>query len=379
MNLRFVNVQLIYLLLNCPNFSNACIILEIIAMTICWFGIYNPDFGRNKIYIQALRKAGCEVVECRDNSRGFIKYWRLWNKHRAIKGNYDVMVVGYPGHIVVPLAKLISKKKIIADLLGSLYDAEANSHYPNFWTKLKARFVDFMAIKFADIILLESEAQKKFFEKKFGESDKYKVMYTGVDEKFNQEFIKSDRKRKFMVLFRGKLTPESGIAHILRAAEMLKDNKNIFFRIIGSGYFLNQTERFLHQHNLPNLELTSQYLPDNELITIMKNADLILGQFEDNPRLDRSIPHKAFEALAMDIPYLTGEAAAVKEVVEDNVTAFLIPLADPVALAEKIRYLSIQPKLLEQLAARARKIFEEKFASKPLVKKLAKIVLQLSQ
>ena len=344
-------------------------------MTICWFGIYNPDFGRNKIYIEALRKAGHEIVECHDDSQGFIKYWRLWKKHRGIENDYDVIVVGYPGHIVVPLAKLISKKKIIADLLGSLYDAEANSYYPNFWMKLKARFVDFMAVRFADAIFLESEAQKKFFEKRFGESDKYKVMYTGADKKFSQNFIKSDRKGKFMVLFRGKLTPESGINHILRAAEMLRGNDNINFRIIGSGYFLDQTENFLRQHNLPNFELTSRYLPDDELITIMKEADLMLGQFEDNPRLDRAIPHKTFEALAMGIPYLTGEVAAIKEVVEDNVTAFFIPLADPVALAEKIRYLSTRPKLLEQVAARAGKIFEEKFALTPLVGKLLKIML----
>ena len=199
-------------------------------MTICWFVIYNPNFGRNKIYINALKKAGHVIIECQDNSRGVIKYWRLWQKHRAIRNNYDVMVVGYPGHLVVPFAKLIAKKKVMADLLGSLYDAEINSHYPSLWNKLKARLADFMAVKFADKIFLESKAQKQFFEEKFGRSDKYEVIYTGADEKFSQNFIKSDRDGKFTVLFRGKLTPESGINHILKAVEILRDNDNISFR-----------------------------------------------------------------------------------------------------------------------------------------------------
>ncbi len=342
-------------------------------MKICWFGIYNHDFGRNKIYIQALKKAGYIVTECQDSSRGFIKYWYLWKKHRVIRNSYDVMIVGYPGHVVVPFAKLISKKKVIADALGSLYDAEVNSHRPTFFKKIKSWLADWLMIKFADRILLESEAQKKFFEEKFGRNNKYEVMYTGADDIFVGHTNKNNRK--FTVLFRGKLTPESGIMHILEAAEILENNKNIYFRIIGSGYFLNQTEKFLHQRNLPNVELISQYLSNNELIAIMKKADLMLGQFEDNPRLSRTIPHKAFEAFAMGIPYLTGDSLAIREIAKNGINVFFVPLTDPAALAEKIKYLSMQPELLSQVATRALKIFEEKFASAPLGERLVKIML----
>ncbi len=353
-------------------------------MTICWFGIYNPDFGRNKIYINALKKAGNTVIECRDDSRGFIKYWRLWKKHREIRNDYDAMIVGYPGHIIVPLAKLISPKPVIADLLGSLCDAEVNSHYPSFFKKIKAQVIDFVAVWFADVILLEREAQKKFFEEKFGKSVKYEVMYTGADEKFNDTNIRMMRmkqmdingnNRKFMVLIRGKLTPECGIMHILKAAEILENNKNIYFRIIGSGYFLNQTEKFLHQRNLPNVELISRFLPAKELIEKIEDADLILGQFGDNPRLSRTIPHKAFEAFAMGIPYLTGDGLAIREIAEDGINVFFVPLANPTAIAHKIESLVKQPELLRQVAVRARKVFEEKFAPAPLVERLVKIML----
>ena len=83
-------------------------------MKICYFGIYNSGFGRNKIYIEALKKAGHTVIECRDDSKGLIKYFRLWQKHRTIKNDYDFVIVGYPGHMVVPWAKLLSKKKVLS-------------------------------------------------------------------------------------------------------------------------------------------------------------------------------------------------------------------------------------------------------------------------
>lgn len=276
----------------------------------------------------------------------------------------------------MPFAKFISKKKIIADLLGSLYDAEVNSHCPSFWKKLKAKLVDFMAVRFADIILLESVAQKIFFEKRFGVPEKYRVVYTGVDEKFHRKVHTNIKKgAKFIVLFRGKLTPECGIMHILRAAEILKNNRNIFFRIVGFGYFLKVAEKFINKRKLANVGLISRYLSEDELISEIENVNLMLGQFENNPRLNRTIPHKAFEAFALGIPYLTGEVSAIREIVEDGVNAFFVPLADPVAIARKIESLAKQLELLGQVATRARKIFEEKFAPEPLAERLLKIML----
>ncbi len=333
-------------------------------MTICYFGIYNPDFSRNKIYIKALKKAGHSIIECRDDSRGLIKFWHLYKKHHAIKNDYDEMVVGYPGHIVVPFAKLISKKRVIVDALGSLYDAEIYSHKPNFIKKMKSRLADWLMVKFADKILLESIEQKKYFENKFGKSEKYEVLYTGTDEEvFQLRPIKQrSAEDKFTVLFRGKLTPESGIVHVLDVAKILKENSNIIFRIIGYGYFLEKIKELILKKNLKNVDLISKFLPEKELIQKMSDADLILGQFEDNPRLNRTIPHKAYEAFAMGIPYITGDAPAIREIMENNKSVFLVPLANPQALAQTIESLSTKPELLKKVAEHARQIFNEKFS-----------------
>lgn len=346
-------------------------------MKICYFGIFDPQFSRNRIYIRALEKEGYSVVLCRDNSRGILKYIRLWKKHRKIRNDYDFLIVGYPGHIVVPLAKFLSKKPVIADALGSLYDAEINSHNPTFLKRIKSFVADYLMVKFADKVILESFAQKKYFEVKFGKSNKYEVVYTGVDEKFiNDRPLLLDNTGRFLVVFRGKLTPESGIMHILEASKILSNDKDIYWRIIGSGYFLDKVKEFLKDNIYSNVELISEYMPDDVLISRMKDASLLLGQFENNPRLGRTIPHKAFEAFALGIPYLTGDADAIKEIVEDGVNAFLVPLANPSALALKIRLLADKPKLISGAAFRSRQSFEEICSSKSLVRKIIGIMLQ---
>ena len=93
-------------------------------MKICYFGIYRPNFGRNKTYIDGLKQNDIEIIECRDTSRGFLKFLKLFWKHRKIRNSYDYMIVGYPGHIVVWLAKLISKRPVIFDALCTLYEGE---------------------------------------------------------------------------------------------------------------------------------------------------------------------------------------------------------------------------------------------------------------
>ena len=362
-------------------------------MKICWFGIYKPDFSRNRVYMEGLRRSGHEIIECRDESRGMLKFWRLYVKHRKIlkMGGYDALVVGYPGHLVVPLAKLLVLTNrwktghctpVIADLLGSLADAEKHSHGAGWLRVLKLRMIDLLAVMFADIVLLESHAQMKYFSHEFGNLHKYRVVYTGVDEgvfshvgSLLADGTEGNRFQTggiFTVFFRGKLTPECGIGHILKAAEILKNDHNICFKIIGKGYLLPFTERMIAEKGLRNVTLESRYLSDQEMRTTVRKASLYLGQFEQNHRLKRTIPHKAFEAFAAGIPYLSAEAPAIQELVTEGETGFLVPMEDAGLIAEKIRVLSRQPDLLARVSRNARNMYEERLTSVRLASEIIK-------
>jgi len=338
-------------------------------MTICYFGIYNPLFSRNKIYKDTLQKAGHTVFECNDQSPGIRKYIQLYKKHKKIKNLYDIMIVGYPAHGAVFLARILSRKAIVADLLGSIEDAGVHSHKTDPWRRFKDKIIDKIALYLSDKILLESSEQKKFFEKKFGESEKYHVVYTGVDE--SAFYCKqSQTPRTFIVLFRGRLTPESGILYIARAALALQNDRNIVFRVIGKGRFLADLQGFIHEHHLRNIELITDYLSADVLREKICETSLALGQFENNPRLNRTIPHKAFEAFSMGIPYLTGDAPAAREIISDNETGFLSPLSDSNALAQKIEELSKDGEILNRVSAAAKKRFTETFSSVAIARQL---------
>lgn len=344
-------------------------------MTICYFGNYDPDFSRNRIYIRALRELGHSVVECRDLSPGLRKWWRLARSLRSLDGAYDALVVGYPGHSVVPLARLLSRKKVVADLLGSLSDAGVHSHRHNAWHRLKNRVVDWLAVSCAHVVLLETEAQRRYFENRFGHEQKYRVLYTGVDESefFCREGDGSD-SRPAVVVFRGRLTFESGILHILRAAASLKDDSRVRFRIIGYGRMSDETRRFIKEHGLVNVEHVHEKVPFSRLRALMCGAAAGLGQFEDNPRLSRTIPHKIFESMVMGLPIITGESAAVRELLTDGTSCLFVPVADGPAIAQAVTRIASDAALRKRLAAAARDIYYEKVSNDSLGRTLVSIL-----
>src|SRR3989344_7393548 len=232
-------------------------------------------------------------------------------------------------------------------------------------------------IKYADKVFLESEEQKKFFEDRFGKSDKYSVVYTGADEDLfiSIPFGEPDRQNIFTVLFRGKLTPESGIMYILEAINILKNNNSIYFKIIGAGYFQEKVREFIEEKELKNVDFITKFLQDDDLRREISDADLALGQFENNPRLNRTIPHKAFEAFAMGIPYLTLSAPAIKEIAKNDDTAFFIFSGTGQELDEKIESLSKNPNILDKVSRNALIMFKNEFSFTHISDRIQKAVM----
>ncbi|HEY9480758.1 MAG TPA: glycosyltransferase [Candidatus Paceibacterota bacterium] len=342
-------------------------------MKVCYFGIYDRDFSRNRIYISGLRSLGVEVIEVCDRTSGLRKWKNLATSLSNMKGEFDAVIVGYPGHVAVPLARFFAHgKPVVADLLGSLSDAERNSHrepgWRGHWKLFKAKAADELGVVFADAVLLESEAQKDYFEQLFGPSHKYRVLYTG--SWLSPRRFYAPNQKDFVVLFRGSLTPECGIDHILDAVRILSDDRRIKFKIVGRGKLLDVVESRIKNEKLSNVELVSKRLSDDEFARVYDGVSLALGQFEDNPRLSRTIPHKAFEALAVGVPYLSGAGQAVQEIIVDGETGFIVPLADAKALAEKIRALSIDMNSLRRVSDRSKRLFQMRFVSNLLAKEL---------
>ena len=121
-------------------------------MTICYFGNFNPDYARNKVIIKGLEENGVKVVY-------------------SLRVPHDLVIVGYSdSRWVVPLARLLSRKKIVWDAFYSLYDSWVFDRKLVSPRSLKAKYywwADWLSCTLADRILLDTNAHIDYFVKTF--------------------------------------------------------------------------------------------------------------------------------------------------------------------------------------------------------------------
>ena len=129
-------------------------------MTVCYFGMYKPKYTRNRVLINGLRAHDVDVIECQSRESGVKKYLRLFLLYLKNHKSFDIVVVGFPGHTVVPLAWLLtrlSRKKLIFDAFVSMYDSvvyDREECSPYSFTAVKYWLVDWLAGRLADLSLI---------------------------------------------------------------------------------------------------------------------------------------------------------------------------------------------------------------------------------
>jgi glycosyltransferase involved in cell wall biosynthesis len=333
---------------------------------VLYFGTYERDYPRNAQVISALRTAGVEVVERhapvwegRRNNwsarttaglRLLLAEARLWWPQR---GEFDVVLVGYPGHFDMPRARRIAgMRPLVFNPLVSLYDTmvgDRGRYRQRSFAAGLLKAVDRKALKLADLVVADTRANGDYLAE-VGEipREKVEVCFVGAEERLFHAGWRPDER--FRAVFVGKLIPLHGIETILGAARLAPE---LDFRVIGSG----QLEPLLEERP-PNVERV-EWVNYEELPRELWGAGCALGIFGTSAKTMRVIPNKAFQALACGTPLVTADTPAARELLADERDALLVPPGDPTALAEAVRRVAGDPDLARALSAGGRRTFEE--------------------
>lgn len=304
--------------------------------------------------------------------RGFPGFRNALAFYRKNSGNADVLIIGCDSPALAVFMRFFSGKKIVYNAILSLYERMIISR--ELAPKLSAKAIyywllDFFAVNFSNLTLVESEKQADFFKKIFLVPRK-KVLrsYIGVDDDnffYDPSISKSS---VFTVIFRGALMPEAGGECVIEAAKLLEKEDIKFIMHVG-GMLLEKTEKTIGELKLKNLEYTSNLMPYEELRMLMQKSHVSLGQLSNHPRLDRTIPHKAYESLIMKLPYLTASNKGILELLKPEETCLTCNPADPKSLAEKILWAKNNPAELNRIAENGYKFYLSSLTPKLLAKR----------
>ena len=182
------------------------------------------------------------------------------------------------------------------------------------------------------------------------------------------------RKRpdpRFTVVMTGRMVPVKHFDIVIRAARRLsRDPGSWRFLLVGNG---PDRDRLMKEaQDLVAAGTVAFPRPDLEVLDLVQQADV--GVLMTDPALaQEGLSNSIMEYMALGLPVVCGEGGGNPELVLDGVTGFIVPQADPGALAEKLAYLRSRPDERQAMGRAGRARICTDYSVETMVRKMVRV------
>ena len=299
--------------------------------------------------------------------KNYINTFKTLYKLKGEAGKRSIVVVGSPCSILAIICRVAwPQARIIYDSGWPLIDGLLSRNYSvlvKLISYVKIYLVDFLAYKFSNLVSVESEIQKKNTQRKFFiRKSKLFVSYTGFNEAavslLDSRAPRLSKNPK-QIIFRGKYNLESGLDFFAKASFFFDPR----IRAIVISPNLPSELKFS-----PNVEIIFKRLSDLELAEYYGHSAISLGQLANSNRTTRTIPHKFYESIYFEVPYLTRKSAGIKELLPSNDQVIYFENETPAEFAKLISEHLSNTQTLNSRAVKAKAVYKSKFSQKQIVK-----------
>jgi len=157
------------------------------------------------------------------------------------------------------------------------------------------------------------------------------------------------------ILYTGRLLGWKGLAVLLHSLKYLRRPEHLF--VTGSGQ-VDTWRRYARSLGLGSDRVTFLgVIPRAELLARLQRASLVVV-----PSFMESCPYSLIEAMALGKPIVASAVPGILDMVEDDVTASLVPPGDPRALAGAMDRNLADESLATRLGVAAAKAAKERFS-----------------
>jgi glycosyltransferase involved in cell wall biosynthesis len=352
-------------------------------MRVLYFGTYDKDYLQNRLKIKALRAAGVEVSEChvplwhntedkvaaasgRQNRislglRALRSYAALLRAYWPLRHTYDVMMLGYVGQFDVFPARLLtwlSRRPLVLDVLMSLYLIASERRLS---AKNILRWIENISCRLPDLLILDTPEYAEWFERTYGIArTRFYLVPLGADDDVFKPMPARARDGTFRVLYYGTFIPLHGVEHIIRAAHLLRERRDICFQLIGRGPERAKAQALANELVLDNVTFTD-WVSLEDLPGYAARADVLLGVFGTTLQSKFTIQNKIYQGMAMARPVITGDSPTVRAALTHRQHVYLVERGNPAALADAILTLQADAALRARLAEEGQRLFQERF------------------
>jgi glycosyltransferase involved in cell wall biosynthesis len=181
------------------------------------------------------------------------------------------------------------------------------------------------------------------------------------------------RSDDFVVAYAGIHGIAQGLETVLRAAQMLRDQDNIRFVMVGEGPVKPELQQLRADLSLDNVLMLPEQ-PRTSMPAVLSAADVALVPLRKVELFEHAVPSKLFDAWACGCPVLLSIDGEARRVLEAANGGLFVPPEDQTALARAINELALLPDRGRSLGANGRRFTEERYSRQAQARQLEQLL-----
>jgi glycosyltransferase involved in cell wall biosynthesis len=228
---------------------------------------------------------------------------------------------------------------------------------------IKRYFVKY-ALKKADVITCDAEHMKEAIKNLGADPERIRLINFGIDtRKFRPGHRSKELRTKLglncspTVISLRKLDPLWDVESLIRALPLvLKEVPETKFVVAGRGSDEKRLKNLSESLNVSDSVKFIGFISNDELPRYLTAIDVYVS----TSLSDAGIAASTAEAMACGLPVIVTDVADNRWWVKDGENGFVVPIKDPISLAQRIIYLLKNVDLRKRFGKANRKIIEEK-------------------
>lgn len=273
-----------------------------------------------------------------------------------VRGNYDIVNCHYVSGYGT-LVRLAGIKGVVASVFGS--DVYTFPYKSKRNMKIVIKNLDH-----AEIITSTSYVMADKVKEFYTKDRNIKVTHFGVDLKLFNLSLNNKKNDNDVFTFGAvkKMVDTYGIDVLINAFSLFiksekYSDKKIQLVLYGSGVHLDKYKKMVSKLNLEKKIIFKGYIPNKEVPKALETIDVVCL-----PSINESFGVAAVEAMACAKPLIVSDAPGFLEVIEPDITGYVVKKGDPNDLAYMMEKLyNMNPEERIKLGIRGRKRVEDLF------------------
>jgi glycosyltransferase involved in cell wall biosynthesis len=173
------------------------------------------------------------------------------------------------------------------------------------------------------------------------------------------------------LLFVGRLVQRKGVEYLVEALALVREARLVELTVVGEGEWKGTIQEAANRAGVERHVRFAGYVPERDLRAYYEACDIfVLPAVVDEKGDTEGLGVVLLEALGFERPVIGSDVGGIPDIVRPGETGWLVPSANPKALAETILEIAGDPERARALARGGRIIVEKRFSLERVTEEL---------